>query len=444
MKPGPSKEMGKEVYSDVSMAKENKHYTVEEVKRHNKRDDNWLMINGKVYDLSRWAKKHPGGAKILGHYAGEDATDAWTAFHNDKGYVSKFMKALYIGDVEDWDQNETEIKKDFRKLRKYVEESGLMKVNPLFYVFHLLHILALEVLAYLVVWHWEGSMAAFFVAAVLLATSQAQAGWSQHDYGHMSVFPSHKMNHIFHHIVIGHIKAASSHWWNFRHFQHHAKPNVIKKDPDVDIAFLFLIGDYIPKSWGSKKLGFMPYNFQHSYFFFLGPPLLLPIYFHVENIFFVFKRRDYVDLLMTVTFFYKFFWLYGPYYGGWGAFGLYMFMRFLESHWFTWVTQMSHLPMRVEKEKEEDWFSLQLATTCNVDSSPFNDWFTGHLNFQIEHHLFPTMPRHNLGKIAPLVKSLCKKHNLPYRCSPLFTAFGDIVRMLKKSGEIWYDAYYHG
>lgn len=42
--------------------------------------------------------------------------------------------------------------------------------------------------------------------------------------------------------------------------------------------------------------------------------------------------------------------------------------------------------------------------------------------------LFPTMPRHNLGKIAPLVKSLCKKHNLPYRCSPLFTAFGDIVR----------------
>lgn len=51
------------------------------------------------------------------------------------------------------------------------------------------------------------------------------------------------------------------------------------------------------------------------------------------------------------------------------------------------------------------------------------------LHFQILiFSLFPTMPRHNLGKIAPLVKSLCKKHNLPYRCSPLFTAFGDIVR----------------
>lgn len=66
--------MGKEANGDVSMAKESRCYTVEEIKLHNKRDDNWLMIKGKVYDLSRWAKKHPGGAKILGHYAGEDAT----------------------------------------------------------------------------------------------------------------------------------------------------------------------------------------------------------------------------------------------------------------------------------------------------------------------------------------------------------------------------------
>lgn len=66
--------MGKEASNGVSAAKATKYYTVEEVKQHNKRDDNWLMIDGKVYDLSRWAKKHPGGAKILGHYAGEDAT----------------------------------------------------------------------------------------------------------------------------------------------------------------------------------------------------------------------------------------------------------------------------------------------------------------------------------------------------------------------------------
>ena len=146
---------------------------------------------------------------------------------------------------------------------------------------------------------------------------------------------------------------------------------MIKKDPDIDIAYLFLIGDHIPKSWGTRKLGFMPYNFQHSYFFFckhfpssgrymycksemiycrnfhffknehvhcyqitfdsiywlsdlvifysmtkvhffkiyfdkissftVGPPLLLPIYFHIENIMFVFKRKDYLVSKVSQT-----------------------------------------------------------------------------------------------------------------------------------------------
>ena len=79
------------------------------------------------------------------------------------------------------------------------------------------------------------------------------------------------------------LQAASSHWWNFRHFQHHAKPNVIKKDPDIDIAYLFLIGDHIPKSWGTRKLGFMPYNFQHSYFFFCKHFLYLGRYMYSKS-----------------------------------------------------------------------------------------------------------------------------------------------------------------
>lgn len=89
-----------------------------------------------------------------------------------------------------------------------------------------------------------------------------------------------------------------------------------------------------------------------------------------------------------------------------------------------WVTQMNHIVMDVNREPYRDWFSsqvsppvplmnlavkgvgeekvriergqvwsqdspptasLQLAATCNVEQSFFNDWFSGHLNFQIEH-----------------------------------------------------------
>lgn len=49
-------------------------FSVEEVTSHNKADDKWLIINGNIYDITIWAKKHPGGAKVISHYAGEDAT----------------------------------------------------------------------------------------------------------------------------------------------------------------------------------------------------------------------------------------------------------------------------------------------------------------------------------------------------------------------------------
>lgn len=48
--------------------------TFEEFSKHNSREDQWILINGKVYDVTNFAKRHPGGAKILNHFAGEDAT----------------------------------------------------------------------------------------------------------------------------------------------------------------------------------------------------------------------------------------------------------------------------------------------------------------------------------------------------------------------------------
>ena len=61
----------------------------------------------------------------------------------------------------------------------------------------------------------------------LLLYVQAQAGWLQHDFGHLSVFKSSWMNHLAHQFVQGGLKGASCYWWNIRHFQHHAKPNVV-------------------------------------------------------------------------------------------------------------------------------------------------------------------------------------------------------------------------
>ncbi|KAA8525157.1 hypothetical protein F0562_006979 [Nyssa sinensis] len=59
-------------------------------------------------------------------------------------------------------------------------------------------------------------------------------------------------------------------------------------------------------------------------------------------------------------------------------------------------------------------FFAQTTGSLDIMCSSWMDWFHGGLQFQIEHHLFPRLPRCQLRKISPFVKELCKKHNLPY------------------------------
>lgn len=46
----------------------------DEIKKHNKKDDCWIVVNNSVYDVSGFKKIHPGGTKIIEFYAGQDAT----------------------------------------------------------------------------------------------------------------------------------------------------------------------------------------------------------------------------------------------------------------------------------------------------------------------------------------------------------------------------------
>lgn len=421
-------------------------YGWEEISKHASKNDRWIAINGYVYDVTRWAKKHPGGERLIAHHSGQDATDAWEAFHTDPKLASKYMKTMLVGTVKAEENKESAMERDFRDLRQKAVEMGCFKSSPVFFTLIIMHILTFEAVAWLLLYYYGTNWLTLLLASILLTVAQAQAGWAQHDYGHLSVFKSSRWNHIVHIFVINFLKGASSSWWNYRHFQHHAKPNRMAMDPDIRMDKLFVLGRVQPVEWGQKKKkGFfgLKFNFQHEYFFFVLPPLLLPLYFNYEVPYYLISRHLWGELFWMSAFFMRFTVMFSPFVGVWGALCYYLWIRFLESHWFVWTTQMSHIPMDIDRDQDADnWVTLQLKATCNVEPSFFNDWFSGHLNFQIEHHLFPTMPRHNLSRIAPLVKSFCKEHGLSYQSKSLFTAFKDIVGSLKDSGQLWYEAYH--
>ncbi|CAG2215965.1 FADS2 [Mytilus edulis] len=308
-------------------------YTWDEISRHDKKDDRWLVIQGDVYNITDWSKRHPGGSRVIGHYAGQDATDAFRAFHNDIDHVKKYLKPLKLGGVEQ--NQERSIEEDFRNLRSTAEQMGLFKTSYVFFAVYLIHIIVIEVLSYLTLFY-------FGTGWVPLLTSILLYGIVQ-----------------------------------------------MGKDPDVRLDTFMVVGDVMP----------------------------------VE------------DLAVMLFFNLKFLLIFVPLLGwGWTLF-YYEAFRVVDSMWFTWVTQSNHIPMNIEHDDKKPWLKLHLFATCDVEKSFFNDWFTGHLNFQIEHHLFPTMPRHNLYKIQPLVKSLCNKHGIPFEVKSLQRSFADILKSLKHSGK---------
>jgi len=403
-----------------------KTYTVEEVAKHNQRNDAWLIIEDKVYDITQWQKRHPGGI-VISYYKGNDATEVVQAFHPNREKLEHFLKKVYIGQLQPPSKT-LPIIKDFRELRAKFVKEGLFKSDKTWFMLQVVQIVIMELLAAAIVYKWGNhSWLAWIIAVVLLGTSQIQAGWSQHDYGHLSVFKSVSMNNFVHQFLIGFIKGASASWWKTRHNRHHAKTNVLHKDPDIHNWPLFLFSVNMV-SW---NLGWVGTPFQHIYWFIFGPPLVATVLFPFQVIRHVFFKRIIVsDAISLVLFFVRWFGTYGPLLGTMGAWKLYWAVRLFDSLWFTWITSMNHLPKPIEKDKDYDWVSLHVITTQNVHQSQFTDWFTGHLNFQIEHHLFPLMPRHNYYKAQPEVDKLCAKYGLkPVRVS-LLQALGSIVGSL--------------
>ncbi|XP_076087554.1 fatty acid desaturase 2-like [Mytilus galloprovincialis] len=414
-------------------------YTWDEISRHDKKDDRWLVIQGDVYNITDWSKRHPGGSRVIGHYAGQDATDAFRAFHNDIDHVKKYLKPLKLGGVEQ--NKDRTIEEDFRNLRSTAEQMGLFKTSYVYFAVYLIHIIVIEVLSYLTLYYFGTGWVPLLTSILLYGIVQAQSGFLAHDFGHLSVFHNTALDHFFEYFLLAYMKGVSPLWWNHMHFQHHAKPNVMGKDPDVRLDTFMVVGDVMPVEVAKSKAKSIPFDLQHKYFPVLGPPLLFPVYFHFTIYRHVFTRKLWLDLAVMLFFNLKFLLIFVPLLGwGWTLF-YYEAFRVVDSMWFTWVTQSNHIPMNIEHDDKKPWLKLHLFATCDVEKSFFNDWFTGHLNFQIEHHLFPTMPRHNLYKIQPLVKSLCNKHGIPFEVKSLQRSFADILKSLKHSGEIWSAAY---
>jgi linoleoyl-CoA desaturase len=110
----------------------------------------------------------------------------------------------------------------------------------------------------------------------------------------------------------------------------------------------------------------------------------------------------------------------------------------LRNGWAYGVIYCGHLTQRTATFREEDlagedrggWYARQVSGSSNFETGWLGRVLSGHLGFQIEHHLFPNIPAWRYPAMAPRVRDICERHGLRYEMGSLSSQFASAMRRL--------------
>jgi fatty acid desaturase len=321
---------------------------------------------------------------------------------------------------------------DYAQLTRHIKQAGLLERRSRYYIWKITlttAALAAGWAAFVLVGNswWQLGVAAF------LAVMFTQVGFLGHDAGHRQIFGSRRANYILG-VLYGNLGIGLSYgWWVDKHHRHHAHPNTEGADPDIRPSALVFTAGEARAARGAARLVFR----YQAYLFF--PLLLLEgVNLHVASIRALADRtsrhrRTETALLaahavgyLTVVFVVLppvkavVFILVQQ-----GLFGLYLGSSFAPNH--------KGMPI-LNAADRSDFLRRQVLTSRNVRGGWLTDFALGGLNYQIEHHLFPSMPRPNLRRSQALVRAFCEQHGVPYCQTSLASSYAQALRYLNTVG----------
>ena len=249
--------------------------------------------------------------------------------------------------------------------------------------------------------------------AVFLALVFAQFGFLGHDAGHRQIFRSAKRNDAVL-LLCGLVTGLTPSWWQDKHNAHHLNPNQIGRDGDIEVStFVYT------EEQALASTGFLRFMVRYQAFFFYPVLLLTSLSLFFGGIAYLMRRErvkypsiEPVLILGGVALYLGLIFVFLP---PWQA-GLFIVVhRALAGFHMGAVFAPNHKGMPVlDKETELDYMRQQVLTARDVRPSPLVDYMYGGLNYQIEHHLFPNMPRNRLKEAKEVVKGFCRDQGLPY------------------------------
>ncbi|MEZ0448698.1 fatty acid desaturase family protein [Cellulomonas sp. ICMP 17802] len=323
---------------------------------------------------------------------------------------------------------------DFTELMHAVQGSGLLRRRYAFYWVRFVLLSAVLVglgAAFLLIgdsW-WQ------LLVAAGVAVALGQVMFLGHDAAHRQIFRSGRWND-WASLVIANLYAGMSYgWWNRKHSRHHAKPNTLGADGDIAPgALVFTTADLV-----KPRTGFAGWFAQRQGWLFFPLLLLEGLNLHVASLRTVLGRSPVKRRAVELSFLALrlggyvgvVFWLLpvGMAFAFLGVqlglFGLYMGATFAPNH--------KGMPI-VPASLKLGFLHRQVLLSRNVRGGRFLDVFMGGLNYQIEHHLFPSMPSPALRAVRPIVRQFCLDHDVAYTETTLGKSYGIVVRYLNQVG----------
>lgn len=330
----------------------------------------------------------------------------------------------------------------YNELLKRIKAENLLQKVPSFYIKRLIiiSIIALTLWGALYAISLTSNawiLALAFPVMALQGIMAAQFGFIAHEASHRQVFKNNHTNDNVGRILANGFAGLSYGFWMNKHNRHHNKPNQIDYDPDINITVLSFTTESLEAKKGlEKKL-----SKNQGWLF---PILLTMTGFHLLlDSFLALARKDKDKRLNHKVFEFSLmlvrqslpiiivFLLFPPI----TAFFLWliMFMSFGLFMGGAFAPNHKGMPL-VPKYAKVDFFQRQVLTSRNIRSSWLTDNLMGGLNFQVEHHLFPSMARPFLKRTSQIVKEYCKENNIPLIETGLFESYKIIITYLNKVG----------
>jgi fatty acid desaturase len=320
---------------------------------------------------------------------------------------------------------------DYAQLSRQVKQAGLLDRRPRQYIWRIA-VTALLMAAGWAVFVLVGDSWWQLAVAAFLAVMFTQAGFLGHDAGHRQISGSRRASYILG-ILLGNLGTGLSYgWWVDKHYRHHAHPNTEDADPDIMMKVLAFTPAQARASRGLSRIAFR----YQAYLFF---PLLLGEAFsvHVASIRYAASRarRKPAEAALLAIHFAAYltviFLVLSPVKAvvfilvQQGLFGLYLGASFAPNH--------KGMPILGAADRS-DFLRRQVLTSRNVRGGWLTDLALGGLNYQIEHHLFPSMPRPNLRRSQALVKEFCQQRGVSYCEASFGGSYAQALRYLNTIG----------